>query len=150
VYILTRHCREGLDRADKSRNAFLCPRCRTEVTDQIPVRSRARTVAGWGKLYSMASGIEIGSLIERDPKIRGGRPKITGTGLAISRIAGWYKLGMSPEEIALEYPHLTLAHVFAALTYYHVNRDEIEADIAAEEAAALHWEEQLAPQPAHQ
>ena len=98
----------------------------------------------------MASGIEIGSLIDRDPRIRGGRPKIAGTGLTVSRIAGWYKLGMGPEEIALEYPHLTLGHVHAALAYYHVNRDEIEADIAEEEAAALRWEEQLAPKPAHQ
>jgi len=98
----------------------------------------------------MTSGTDIGSLIDRDPKIRGGRPKITVTGLTVSRIAGWYKLGMSPEEIALEYPHLTLAQVHAALAYYHVNRDEIETDIAEEEAAALHWEEQLGPKPAHQ
>ena len=52
-------------------------------------------------------------------------------------------MGMTPEEIALEYPHLTLAHVHAALAYYHVNRDEIEADIAQEGAAAIHWEQQL-------
>ena len=65
----------------------------------------------------MASGIEIGSLIDRDPKILGERPKIAGTGLTVSRIAGWYKLGMRPEEIALEYPHLTLAQVDAALLF---------------------------------
>src|ERR1700692_3037167 len=91
----------------------------------------------------MASGVEIGTLIDRDPGIRGGRPKIAGTGLTCSRIAGWYKMGMTPEEIALEYPHLTLAQVHAALAYYHVNRDEIEADIADDEAAALDWERQL-------
>ena len=45
---------------------------------------------------------------------------------------------MSPEEIALEYPHLTLAQIHAALAYYHVNLDEIETDIAAEQAAAIH------------
>src|SRR5439155_12597997 len=89
----------------------------------------------------MASVIEIGTLIDRDPKIRGGRPKIAGTGLTVSRIAVWYKMGLTPEEIALEYPHLTLAHVHAALAYYHVNRDEIEADIAQEDASALHWEQ---------
>src|SRR4026209_2158956 len=91
----------------------------------------------------MASVVEIGTLIDRDPKIRGGRPKIAGTGLTVSRIAIWYKMGMTPEEIALEYPHLTLAQVHAALAYYHVNRDEIEADIAQEDAAARHWERQL-------
>jgi uncharacterized protein (DUF433 family) len=92
----------------------------------------------------MASGVEIGTLIDRDPHIRGGRPKVAGTGLTVRRIVGWYKMGMSPEEIALEYPHLTLAQVHAALAYYHANREEIEADIAQEEAAAAHWERSLA------
>src|ERR1039458_1515525 len=91
----------------------------------------------------MASVIEIGTLIDRDPKIRGGRPKVAGTGLTVSRIVGWYKMGMTPEDIALEYPHLTLAQVHAALAYYHVNRDEIEADLAHEQSSALQWEQQL-------
>jgi uncharacterized protein (DUF433 family) len=63
----------------------------------------------------MASGIEIGTLIVLNPKIRGGRPKIVGTGLTVRRIVGWFKMGMSPEEIAVEYPHLSLAQVHAAL-----------------------------------
>jgi uncharacterized protein (DUF433 family) len=91
----------------------------------------------------MASATEIGTLIDRDSQIRGGRPKVAGTGLTVSRIAGWYKMGMTPEEIALEYPHLTLAQVHAALAYYHVNRDEIEADLAQEEATSLQLEHQL-------
>jgi uncharacterized protein (DUF433 family) len=95
----------------------------------------------------MASGIEIGTLIDRDSAIRGGRPKIAGTGLTVRRIVGWYKMGMTPEEIALEYPHLSLAQVHAALAYYHANRDEIEADISQEEVASAHWEHQLAKIP---
>jgi uncharacterized protein (DUF433 family) len=95
----------------------------------------------------MASGIEIVTLIDRDPAIRAGRPKIAGTGLTVRRIVDWYKMGMTPEEIALEYPHLTLAQVHAALAYYHANREEIEADIAQEEVAAAHWERQLATDP---
>ena len=91
----------------------------------------------------MASVVEIGTLLERDPEIRGGRPKIAGTGLMVRRIVGWYKMGMNPEEIALEYPHLTLAQVHAALAYYHANREEIESDLAQEERAAAHWEQQL-------
>ena len=91
----------------------------------------------------MASVVEIGSLIDRDPEVRGGRPKIAGTGLTVGRIAGWHKMGMNPEEIALEYPHLTLAQVHAALAYCHSNRDEIEADIAQEEAEAQHWEREF-------
>ena len=91
----------------------------------------------------MASVTEIGTLIDRDPTIRGGRPKLAGTGLTVSRIAAWYKMGLTPDEIALEYPHLTLAQVHAALAYYHVNRDEIEADLAHEEAASLQLERQF-------
>ena len=50
------------------------------------------------------------------------------------------KQGLSAEEIAAEYPHLTLAQVYAALAYYHANADEIEADLADEEAAAIRLE----------
>jgi hypothetical protein len=41
-----------------------------------------------------------------------------------------------------KYPHLTLAHVPAALAYYHANQAEIEAGIAADEAEyeRLAWE----------
>ena len=95
----------------------------------------------------MASGVEIGTLIDRDPAIRGGWPKIAGTGLTVRRIVGWYKMGMTPEDIALEYPHLTLAQVHAALAYYHANREEIDGDISQDEAAAAQWERQLAEDP---
>ena len=81
----------------------------------------------------MAPICDIGTLIVRTPDICEGRPRISGTGISVRRIVGWYKLGLSPEEIAHKIPHLTLAQVYAALAYYHANRDEIEADIAAEE-----------------
>jgi uncharacterized protein (DUF433 family) len=77
---------------------------------------------------------DIGTLIVRSPDIRGGRPRVAGTGVTVRRIVGWYKLGFSPEEIASRIGHLTLAQVYAALAYYHVNRDEIEADVTAEDA----------------
>ena len=41
---------------------------------------------------------------------------------------------MSPEEIASEIPHLSLAQVYTALAYYHANRAEMDAEMAAEEA----------------
>jgi uncharacterized protein (DUF433 family) len=90
----------------------------------------------------MAATVEIGSLITRSPEIRGGRPRIAGTGITVRRIVGWYKQGMTPEEITAEFPHLNLAQVHAALAYYHANRDEIEADIAAEEAEATRLEQE--------
>ncbi len=42
----------------------------------------------------------------------------------------------SAEEIALQYPHLTLAEVYAALGYYFDHREEIDAELAAELAEA--------------
>src|SRR5206468_8507372 len=95
----------------------------------------------------MASVTDIGTLIVRSPDVRGGRPRIAGTGVTVRRIVGWYKLGLSPEEIRAEIPHLTLAQVFAALTYYHGNREEIEADIAAEEAETERLEREHSSTP---
>jgi uncharacterized protein (DUF433 family) len=89
---------------------------------------------------------DIGSLIVRSDDIRGGRPRIAGTGVTVRRIVGWYKRGLTPEEITTEMPHLSLAQVYAALTYYHANREEIEADMATEEAEVQHLEMQQAPQ----
>lgn len=83
----------------------------------------------------MATVTEIGTLIEQRPGVCGGRPCVAGSGVSVLRIAGWYKMGLSPEEITDQYGgHLTWAQVYAALAYYHANRDEIEAEMAAEEA----------------
>ncbi|AFZ57029.1 DUF433 domain-containing protein [Anabaena cylindrica FACHB-243] len=79
---------------------------------------------------------DIGALIDSNPKIHGGCPIIAGTGVTVRRIAIWYKQGYSAEEISDQISHLTLSQVYAALTYYHTNREEIDADIAAEEAEA--------------
>ena len=80
----------------------------------------------------MSAAPTIDSLIEKDPKLRGGRPIISGTGTTVRAIAGLYKLGLVAEEISTQMPHLTLAQIYAALTYFHLNVDEIEADIAAD------------------
>jgi len=78
--------------------------------------------------------VDVGSLIVRTPGIKGGTPHIAGTGVTVRTVARWYKLGMSPEEIASEIPHLSLAQVYTALAYYHANRAEMEAEMAADEA----------------
>ena len=90
----------------------------------------------------MANGTDIGTLITRTPEIRGGRPRIAGTGVTVRRIAGWYKDGLKPEEIAERIGHLTLEQVHAALAYYHANWDEIEADIASEETETARLEDE--------
>ena len=81
-----------------------------------------------------ATEVEIGSMISRTPGIKSGTPHIAGTGVTVRTIVRWYKLGMSAEEIAAEYPHVSLAQVYGALAYYHANRVDMDAHMAAEEA----------------
>lgn len=69
-------------------------------------------------------------VIVKDPQLRGGRPIIAGTGVTVRTVVGHYKLGLSPEEIA-DQLDLDVALAYAALAYYHLNRDEVEADILA-------------------
>jgi uncharacterized protein (DUF433 family) len=80
----------------------------------------------------MGKAADIGTFIVLTPEVRSGRARIAGTGVTVRRIVEWYKSGLSPEEIANEIGHLTLAQVFAALAYYHANRQEIENDLALE------------------
>jgi len=76
----------------------------------------------------------IGTLIIRDPHLRNGIPIVAGTATSVQRIVVLYKQGNSAEEIAADLDHLALAQVYAALTYYHANQAEIEADLAAQKA----------------
>lgn len=84
----------------------------------------------------MNSEQTLAKMIVRDPNLRGGRPIVAGTGTTVRTIAGLYKLGLSVEEIAGELP-LTMAQLYAALAYYHLNRAEIDADIEADSEEKL-------------
>jgi uncharacterized protein (DUF433 family) len=84
----------------------------------------------------MRAVLEIGSLIATSDSIRGGRPRIAGTGVTVQTIVRWYRLGLTPEEIVDRVGHLNLAQVHAALAYYHANQAVMESEIAADDAAA--------------
>jgi uncharacterized protein (DUF433 family) len=70
--------------------------------------------------------IDIGTLIVRSPETCGNHPRIGGTRMTVGRIATLWQQGLSAENIQNEYPHLKLAQIYAALAYYHANREEIE------------------------
>ena len=78
----------------------------------------------------------LDGLIIRDPKLRGGRPVLAGTGVTVRTIVGHYKLGLNAEQIA-DRMELELVLAYAALTYYHLHQDEIEADILADSEEVL-------------
>ena len=67
--------------------------------------------------------------ITRVPGICGGRPIIKGTRTPVKAIVGYYKMGLSVEEILEGLPHLTPAQVYEVLSYYHDHQSEIEQDI---------------------
>jgi uncharacterized protein (DUF433 family) len=79
----------------------------------------------------MSTITNIGTLIVSTPGTCGGRPRIAGTRITVQNIAIDYNSGVTPEEIVKERPHLTLVQVYAALTYYLANKEQMEADIAA-------------------
>jgi uncharacterized protein (DUF433 family) len=86
---------------------------------------------------------DIGNLISQTPDICGGRARIAGTGVSVRRIVLWDREGLTPEEIINQIPHLTLAQVYAALAYYHANRDQLDVEIAAEDVDSGRLEEEF-------
>jgi uncharacterized protein (DUF433 family) len=74
------------------------------------------------------------------PETCGGKPRIAGSRIQVKQIVVMHeRQGMSPAEIVAEYPHLTLAGIYAALAYYHDHREEINADIRMEQE----WYEEM-------
>lgn len=81
----------------------------------------------------MVTLTDIGKLIAIDP--HSNRPVLAGTRTSVRKIAGLYNQGNNAEEIARRLNHLNITQIYAALTYYHANKQEIERDIAAEQTA---------------
>ena len=64
--------------------------------------------------------------IERQADVLDGEPVIKGTRTPVRAIVEHWKFGDPPDEIARKLPHLRLAQIFDALSYYDDHRDEIE------------------------
>jgi uncharacterized protein (DUF433 family) len=67
--------------------------------------------------------------IVRDDRILNGEPIIKGTRTPVRAIVETWRMGVPPEEIPTGMPHLTLAQVFSALTYYSDRQAEINGYI---------------------
>lgn len=67
--------------------------------------------------------------IVRDEHILNGEPIIKGTRTSVRAIVETWRMGIAPEEILKGLPHLRLAQVFDALSYYSDHQDEINACI---------------------
>ena len=68
--------------------------------------------------------------IVTDNQILSGEPIIIGTRTPVRAIVELWRQNVPPEAIPQHLPHLTLAQVFDALSYYSDNQDEINLYIA--------------------
>jgi uncharacterized protein (DUF433 family) len=64
--------------------------------------------------------------IVTDEQILNGEPIIKGTRTPVRAVVETWRLGLLPEEIPGHLPHLTLAQVFDALSYYSDHQAEID------------------------
>jgi uncharacterized protein (DUF433 family) len=65
------------------------------------------------------------------PEVLGGEPVIESTRTPVRAIVELWRSGVPVEEITLDLPHLTLAQVFDALSYYSDHTAEINSHIEA-------------------
>lgn len=67
------------------------------------------------------------SHIEATLGVCGGKPRIAGTRIRVQDIVIWHeRMNLSADEIASQYPQVSLAAVYAALAYYHDHREQID------------------------
>lgn len=71
----------------------------------------------------------VSRYVSRNPEILSGEPIVTGTRTSVRAIVGLWRLGIPPEEIPTHFPHLTLAQVFDALSFYLDHQEEINQSI---------------------
>jgi uncharacterized protein (DUF433 family) len=72
--------------------------------------------------------------IDISPDIANGKPRITGHRITVQNIVIWHeRMGLTADEIASNHG-VSLADIYAALTYYYDHRQEIDRAILADES----------------
>jgi uncharacterized protein (DUF433 family) len=90
---------------------------------QLPEEATLKDIA---QQIKMAAGAEI-SHIHRDDQ---GRAWIDASNVKVIEVVlDHLATGSSPEEIHVQYPHLSLAQIHAALAFYYDNREEFDTAI---------------------
>jgi uncharacterized protein (DUF433 family) len=116
------------------------PIARPTVTSVIfPLPDRPILGYNWGMEAKLNKHIEL-----RAKKDGAMRPFVFGTKVEIQYIVKdheWH--GMDPEEIARGYDNVSIAQVYAALAYYHDNRDDIRQMMREDEAIVQNLQNQL-------
>jgi len=76
----------------------------------------------------VATVLSIDTIVS-NPEIRGGRPIIAGTRIRVmDLVASHLYRNFEPGELAVQF-NLSIAQVYAALAYYYLHKEEIDADL---------------------
>ncbi len=78
--------------------------------------------------------VQLDTMLQQSPDVCGGRLRIVGTRVTVHQIAVLEQQGQSAQAIVENCPYLTYAQVYAALAYYHANREQMDAELAEENA----------------
>jgi len=106
-----------------------------------PIHAESRIML----LMSSVATLTEKSHIVCTPDIRGGKPRINGTRICVQDVYQWHELdGKSPDQIVDDFPHLTMADVYAALAFFWDHREQILEDIRRQDRLA---EELIAQYP---
>jgi uncharacterized protein (DUF433 family) len=86
-----------------------------------------------------------GERIVSTPGTCGGKPRIAGTRIRVQDIYFWHEVeGQTADEIVSSFPQLSMADVYAALSYFWANREAMLAEI---ERQRVQYEELKKTQP---
>ena len=81
----------------------------------------------------MATVISYAHIVST-PGVCGGRPRIDGHRIKVQDIATFHERhAMTPAQIQARFPVLTLAQIYSVLAFYYDHRDEIAAEIKADD-----------------
>ena len=73
--------------------------------------------------------IELSTLLESKPGVLGGRLCLRGTRVSVHNVGGYYREGITAEEMAANNPDLSPWLFHAAVAYYLANREQVDAEI---------------------
>ena len=82
---------------------------------------------------------DISTLLVVDPDYRQGRPCLRGTGITVHNVAGYYREGVTAEEMAANNPDLSPALFHAAVAYYLANKERVDAELEGDRQEELEW-----------
>jgi uncharacterized protein (DUF433 family) len=119
----------AVDHQESSKINNILDTVSTRVTASTLITTHETTKEGTIKrgLHEMSVVVTEHPYVIRDLRISQDEPVIIGTGIRVRILVEYWRAGTPPEELLQAFPHLTLAQVFDALSYYQDHQPEINS-----------------------